>query len=71
MLEFDEAVEIFVVDGVDPRAPATAPDQPRPCIMGIATIRAAAQQYSLSPQVGPEACFGWTNHTALALVWLC
>lgn len=44
MLEFDEAVEIFVVDGVDPRAPATAPDQPRPCIMGIATIRAAAQQ---------------------------
>lgn len=65
MLEFDEADQIFVVDGLDPRAPATDADEPRPCIMGIATIRAATQQPLTSSCPGG---FGWINHMVLALV---
>lgn len=44
MLEFDEADEIFAVDGLDLGVPVTAPDEPRRCIMDVATIRAASER---------------------------
>jgi hypothetical protein len=44
MLEFDEADEIFAVDGLDLGTPVSAPDEPRRSIMDVDSIRAASER---------------------------
>jgi hypothetical protein len=58
MLEFDEADEIFAVDGLDLGAPVTAPDEPRRYIMDVATIRAASEQPLTSSRPSLPGSFG-------------
>jgi len=58
MLEFDEADEIFAVDGLDLGTPVTAPDEPRRVIMDVATIRAASERPLTSSRPSLPGSFG-------------
>jgi len=58
MLEFDEADEIFAVDGLDLGAPVTAPDEPRRGFMDVATIRAATERPLTSSRPSLPGSFG-------------
>ncbi len=58
MLEFDEADEIFAVDGLDLGAPVTAPDEPRRGFMDVATIRAATERPLTSSRPSLPGGFG-------------
>ena len=58
MLEFDEADEIFAVDGLDLGVPVTAPDEPRRGFMDVATIRAATERPLTSSRPSLHGSFG-------------
>jgi len=58
MLEFDEADEIFSVDGLDLGAPVAATDEPKRRIMDVATIRAASERPPTSSQPSLPGSFG-------------
>ena len=55
---YDEADEIFAVDGLDLGAPVTAPDEPRRCIMDVATIRTASERPLTSSRPSLPGSFG-------------
>jgi hypothetical protein len=58
MLEFDEADEIFAVDGLDLGTPVTAPDEPRRSIMDVGSIRAASERPLTSSRPSLPGSFG-------------
>ena len=58
MLEFDEADEIFAVDGLDLGAPVTAPDEPRRGVMDVATVRTASERPLTSSRPSFPGSFG-------------
>jgi len=58
MLEFDEADEIFAVDGLDLGVPITAPDKPRRCVADVAAIRPGSERPPTSSRPSLPGSFG-------------